>query len=723
MTKPNAKGTGPGVSLRARLLITNAALLFAVFIFGGGYFIYSHDAEMKRALERDNAALRQGLSLRAMALARNIAHSSERALAVQNYFFLAEVVQTTVENDDEIIFGTIMDKERRALVHSDPKLAQSTLDDEGALFAVAQQSVTTRRYEREGRTWLEAVAPIFVASELWGSIRLGLTLENLQRQFAGAEAEIKTKTRNRILGTLGGCLLLLVVVAFASAVAAGRITYPLAQLMRGVERIRDGEMGHRVRVDKIPEFVGLAASFNEMTRVVQVREQELEDALVAAEEANRLKSEFLANVSHELRTPLNGIMNIPNALIQDYSSIAVLACQQCEAIFELEGSNDAELTAGKTVPHEFCPKCRGGVTIEKRTFCTGEPDEHLRLNVQAASAAKHLLGVVNDLLDFSKLEAGQVPVAIEATEIDGVFDEVKATLETIRADRQVDLSFACEQSGIELRADRVKLSQILVNLVDNALKFTESGGRVSVVARRAHLKKVPHVQILVSDTGVGIPQEQLPNVFDRFRQVDGSHTRRFGGTGLGLSISKALVDLHDGDIVAESELGKGSTFSVWLPEAGPQDESSEALPDAEGARGQEYRVMVVDDDEAQLAVADTVLRRAGFVTHLSSNPKDALQALWSEPPDAIILDVMMPGVSGLTMLRLLKEDPRTAPVPVIVSTAFHSNRDVAKKLGGIWAPKPYSGKRLVQRILSAIDAREALEDTGDGELSSRGKSA
>ena len=308
----------------------------------------------------------------------------------------------------------------------------------------------------------------------------------------------------------------------------------------------------------IADFVSISYKNKELTTSLTRSNAKLTGALVRAEESTRLKSEFLASISHELRTPLNSIVNIPDGLISHFTEQRIARCESCQSDFEMDESDTIDDSTA-------CPSCsiKGALRTSRSLVYGGQPDETVGFLTAIRNNGRHLLRLVTDLLQFSTLDAGKMQLHPESLPIDDLFREVEATLQPISASKGVSLRFAKLESGHMIWADRVKLLQILLNLTDNAIKFTDSGGTVTISAHESG----PNWIMSVADTGIGIRSEHHQVIFESFRQVDAGHTRRYGGTGLGLAITKKLVDLHGGEVWVESELGKGSTFFVRLPVA------------------------------------------------------------------------------------------------------------------------------------------------------------
>ncbi|MBF5045632.1 hypothetical protein FGE12_24710 [Aggregicoccus sp. 17bor-14] len=284
---------------------------------------------------------------------------------------------------------------------------------------------------------------------------------------------------------------------------------------------------------------------------------ELTDALAVAQEAARVKGEFVANTSHELRTPLNTLINVPQVLLRQFHSSPGARCEACKNHFELE--------PGETLdPGAPCPECgaTGQLQAEPHWELRGEPGKVVHFLQMMVSSGKHLLEIVDDVLDFSKLEAGRVVVQPRALPVSELFNGVVTTVQPLARARKMRVEVQEPAEPLVLWADPLRASQVLINLLTNALKFSPDGSAVQLSATP---DGDGSAVLSVKDKGVGIAPQNHRLIFESFRQVDGTHTRRVGGTGLGLSIVKRLVELHGGDIWLESALGQGSTFYVRLP--------------------------------------------------------------------------------------------------------------------------------------------------------------
>jgi signal transduction histidine kinase/CheY-like chemotaxis protein len=394
----------------------------------------------------------------------------------------------------------------------------------------------------------------------------------------------------------------------------------------------------------VGSFLALAEKNRVLTGSLSASNDELAQALVGAREATRVKSEFLANVSHELRTPLNSIINIPEGLLEDFESDA------------------------------------GGHTV-----FAGDASRTQRYLRTLHQSGLHLLGVVNQVLDFSKIEAGRLTLTLEEVPVRTLLDDVRSTLEPLATKRGISLEVAGELNGT-LRADPVKAAQVLLNLGSNALKFSPDGARVEMRVERT----ATDLHFRVRDEGIGIAPENQALIFEGFRQVEGGATRKFGGTGLGLAISRKLLELHGGTLTLQSEVGKGSTFIASFPlEPGATSRQGSTVNEARPC------VVIIDDEPLVHETLRLALRTLPFELVAVVDPRRALEEVRRRRPMLVILDVMMPRLSGVTLLRELRNEPDLAQLPVLVLSAWPSNREVVEGLGARWLSKPWDNAELL----------------------------
>lgn len=289
---------------------------------------------------------------------------------------------------------------------------------------------------------------------------------------------------------------------------------------------------------------------------VEEKNVALTRALDRAEESTRLKSAFLANTSHELRTPLNSIINVPEGLLEEFTQKPFIVCVACASLFE--APEGYAVKAG-----DACPECGATDVLktELRAVFVGDPDAAMRYLKAIQHSGRHLLAVVNDILDFSKLEAGRMTLHLEEVALAEVLEKLSMAMGPLADARRISLQVTPVPPTVRMRTDSVKLSQVLMNLVSNAIKFSPEDSVVEVKADVVD----DTVTLAVVDHGIGIAEADRAKIFESFLQLDNSHTRKVGGTGLGLAITRKIVELMQGDLRVEATPGQGSTFVVVVP--------------------------------------------------------------------------------------------------------------------------------------------------------------
>jgi PAS domain S-box-containing protein len=426
--------------------------------------------------------------------------------------------------------------------------------------------------------------------------------------------------------------------------------------------------------DRDRRLQGVFAAARDMTELKRI-EHALQQKNGELEEASRLKSEFLANMSHELRTPLNAIIGFSEVL------------------------KDGLL----------------GEMAEKQRGFVGD----------IFTSGKHLLSLINDILDLSKVEAGKMTLDLEPVQVTSLFANSLSIIREKAALRHVRLTMEATEDLGSILADARKVKQIVYNLLSNAVKFTPEGGEVKLRAGRVSRADVTHVsgsracrtfplpdgdfdeflEISVTDSGIGISPAGLGHLFLPFTQIDGGLARRFEGTGLGLAMVKSLADLHGGSVAVESTEGAGSCFTVWLPLRAPAERApseSAALVSATSAAAGARTVLVVEDDSKSADLIRLQLESEGFTVLHAATAEAALILAVKQPLSLITLDIMLPDMDGWEFLSRLKQLPALAHIPVvIISIVPEENRGFA--LGAV---------AVMQKPISRLELCDALGRIG-----------
>jgi len=442
-------------------------------------------------------------------------------------------------------------------------------------------------------------------------------------------------------------------------------------------------------------YSSVVDSQSELLREIERHEAtltQLTDAKDDAERANNAKSDFLANMSHELRTPLNAVLGYSEILLEDA---------------ELDGR--------------------------------GEEIADLQ---KISAAGKHLLAMVNDILDISKIEAGKAELYLEAFNMDDFVKEVEATSRPLAAKNTNAFVLEKGEELGEVVMDATKVRQSVLNLLSNAAKFTENG-TITLSVNRETSDGQDWILIAVRDTGVGISEENMNNLFRNFSQANASITAKFGGTGLGLSLSQNLCRLMGGSIILDSKLGEGSCFTIRLPatvkqieEAVEEEMTTSLAPEAHvepqgdgvidgaikdlrnlkktlekadesNADPKRRSVLVIDDDTNVLDVAERLLEREGYRAVTTDAPEAVMQLARTVKPYAIILDVLMPGLNGWDVIGTLKADADTSPIPVIMISNAENREKSRKNKATAFIEKPIDSEKLKE-------AMKVVELAGEG---------
>ena len=389
----------------------------------------------------------------------------------------------------------------------------------------------------------------------------------------------------------------------------------------------------------------------QLGRVVERKraEEQLHLAKDAAEAGTQAKSQFLASMSHELRTPLNAIIGYSEMLHEEAEDLG----------------NEA-----------FLPD------LEK-----------------IQGAGRHLLSLINNVLDLSKIEAGKMDIVVDEFDVAALIVEVQSVIQPLMAKNANALVVECAPDLGTMHSDQTKLRQNLFNLLSNAAKFTEHG-RITLATRRITVDDHEWLEFKVSDTGIGMTPEQLGRLFQAFAQAEASTSRDYGGTGLGLAITRHFCKMLGGDVSVESTPGKGSTFTISLPATSPEAkvDAVKSVARSGATKATIGTVLIIDDEKATHDLLRRELSEEGYRVLHAAGGREGLKIAKEAKPDVITLDIIMPDLDGWSVLKALKDDPELREIPVVLVTIM-GDRDMGFALGAAdFVTKPFDREALVRTV-------------------------
>ncbi|MBN1969438.1 MAG: response regulator, partial [Candidatus Delongbacteria bacterium] len=394
----------------------------------------------------------------------------------------------------------------------------------------------------------------------------------------------------------------------------------------------------------------LETANSNMEMKIKERTFELEKANKRLEEASRLKSKFLANMSHELRTPLNSIIGFTGIILQ-------------------------------------------GITGEIN-------EEQKKQLTMVFDSAKHLLGLINDILDISKIEAGKIELIKADFDIYELINNVEKMITPLTLEKSIELNFTISNNLPKtIYNDKNRIKQVLINLLSNALKFTDKG----VITLKIENIEVDNgmnlLQFQVTDSGIGISKDNLESIFEEFSQIENSNREKPVGTGLGLAISKKMVELMGGKIWVESEFGKGSTFFFTVTGSQDQVDDQKTKEIKNNMDMNKRLILTIDDDLLAQQIIKTYLKSEGYEVIQAYNAKEAMELAKKHRPFAITLDIVMPGKDGWDILREIKQDQEICNIPVICISMM-DNRDMGLSLGAVeYLIKPIDKQQFINELI------------------------
>ncbi len=485
---------------------------------------------------------------------------------------------------------------------------------------------------------------------------LGLVLVKISKEQLRQSAQLIYSVNLGV--SLAAAVLLLVTVMFLSR----RITRPVTALADTMQRAQSGEKGLRAKIAGPHEITVMEESFNAMMSTLEARERELETARDIALESARVKGEFAANVSHEIRTPLNGVLGM------------------------------LELLGGM------------GLSSKQR--------EYLEI---ARTSGESLLALINDILDFSRIESGVMEIENFEFELASLLDDVLEIVGEQARQKDLDLAYFVDVNVPQtINADGNRLRQILINLVNNAIKFTHAGEIEVGVGIHVGNPSPRSLRISVRDTGIGIAEEAQARIFESFAQADSSTTREYGGSGLGLAICRQLVDLLGGEISLRSIPGQGSTFTVLIPLEETQM-SAAGGEDAYEPKLEGLRLLIVDDNEMMRRSLARIAHAWGMACSTAPNGVEAMEKLTvahnsGRPIDIVIIDKSMPIVSGDSLLRSIRTESHFDTVRAILMTGRERDGRSEIRMAGAsgYLLKPITESRLHECLITVAQLDQSV---------------
>lgn len=649
-------------------LVTSAICLFCVLLCTGS-FIYQERNTLEREYEIHNRSI-----------ANMLAFNSSAVVTFREEDAGQELLQG-LRNQPQV--------ECAALYASDGEMIASyqTSDINLPLRWDSPASSATMRTKSGSLIVLE---PISESGEDIGVVYLRSSQDGLEEKLV---TQISTAT------AVGGAALLATLIL--SALLQQLISAPILKLASTARKITDdGDYSVRVNRPGKDELGTLYSAFNKMLNQIDSSEQRLKSynddlessvqqrtselqkeireherteqnllkAKETAEAANKVKSEFLANMSHEIRTPLNAIIGFTELMLND-----------------------------------------------------DLPKQHEEYMGLISSSGKHLLSVINDVLDISKIEAGRMSIHVQPTSPQELVAGVISIMSVKAQEKGIQLNYRWDSPIPErICTDPDRLKQILINLVGNAIKFT-SKGSVSVCLKVIKGKTQSMLEVQVVDTGVGIPESQQKRIFEPFTQADYSATRTFGGTGLGLAITRRLLDAMDGSLELRSKQGAGSCFTFRVPTGDLADvrftaavkethgtTAAETIPmDEPKSFSDKHRILIVEDGKVNRRLVTLILQRAGYEVDSAENGKIGYDKATSDRFDAILMDMQMPVMDGYTATRELRKEGYTLPIIALTAHAMPGDREKCINAGcSDYLTKPADAKILDETLQQWIKASQ-----------------